>query len=141
MKFFGHYINTSSYQQLCEKKDEIPILGSHRELNVKEIPRRPTRPPLETIRYNLPLQELICVVEGIDPLTSGIFQALHSYIPEDIEWNASFVPCITSTTALDATFVDLTLFHETKPTTASDSDDDETFGILTHVTVYGTEQV
>ena len=28
------------YQQLCEKKDEIPVLGSHRELELKDIPRR-----------------------------------------------------------------------------------------------------
>ena len=79
-------------------------------------------------------------MEGIDPLTSGTFQALHSYMPEDIEWNASFVSCITSTTALEATFVDLTLFHATKPTMGP-IDEEETFRTLKHATSYGTEQV
>lgn len=113
------------YQQLCEKKDEIPVHGSHRELNLNEIPHQSTRPStLDAMQTTLPLQELICVVEGIDPLSSGTFQALHSYMPEDIEWNAAFVPCITSTTALDATFVDLSLFHQTKSTLANESNDD-----------------
>lgn len=109
------------YQQLCEKKDDIPVQGSHRDLEVdRDIPRQSsTRPSIESVQQNLALQELICVVEGIDPLTSGTFQALHSYMPEDIEWNSTFVPCFTSTTALDATFVDLLLFHQTKPTTTT----------------------
>ena len=136
------------YQQLCEKKDEIPVEGSHREIDLSDIPRRSTPPSLDSIRRKLPLQELLCVVEGIDPLTSGTFQALHSYMPEDIEWHSSFVPCITSTTALDATFVDLTLFHQTKstlPTPEEDMDDEEggafqTFKYAT-TTSYGTEQV
>jgi len=102
------------YNQMTEKKDDIPIRGSHQELKLSDIPERPSRPSLTHIRNHLPLQELVCVVEGIDPLTSGTFQALHSYMPEDIEWNACFVPCLTSTTALDATFVDLELFHKTR---------------------------
>jgi hypothetical protein len=70
---------------------------------------------LEELKEKLPLQELICVVEGIDPLMSGTFQALHSYTPEDIEWGARFVPCLTSTTACTSTFVDLKLFHQVEP--------------------------
>lgn len=105
------------YNQMTEKKDEIPIKGSHQELKMNDIPKQPDRPSLIHIRNTLPLQELLCVVEGIDPLTSGTFQALHSYMPEDIEWGSRFVPCLTSTTALDATFVDLELFHQTKSVT------------------------
>ena len=59
------------YQQMCEIKDEIPVSGSHRELRLKNIPRRPNRPSLSLLQERLPLQELICVVEGIDPLVSA----------------------------------------------------------------------
>ena len=150
---FGRLRKHVQYQQLCEAKDEIPVQGSHREIDLSDIPRRSARPSLDTIRRKLPLQELICVVEGIDPLTSGTFQALHSYMPEDMEWNSSFVPCVTSTTALDATFVDLTLFHQTKSTLpiVQDVDDDEdedeeggafqTFTNVPTATDYGTELV
>jgi hypothetical protein len=104
-----------SYQQFLEKEEDYPIEGTHRELKLDEIPTRTSRPSLDELKEKLPLQELICVVEGIDPLTSGTFQALHSYIPEDIEWGARFVPCLTSTTALSSTFVDLELFHQVEP--------------------------
>jgi hypothetical protein len=104
-----------AYQQLVEKVDNYPIKGAHRELELDEIPARTPRPSLQELKEKLPLQELICVVEGIDPLTSGTFQALQSYTPEDIEWGARFVPCLTSTTALSSTFVDLELFHKVEP--------------------------
>ena len=133
------------YQQLCEKKDDIPVEGSHRELNLEEIPKCPSRPSLEQVREALPLQELICVVEGIDPLTSGTFQALQSYMPGDIEWNAKFVPCVTSTTALDATFVDLQLFHRVKPAGNEKLEKDErtalASGQVSRGYQYGTEIV
>jgi hypothetical protein len=103
------------YQQLVETADDCPLEGTHRDLELKEIPTRSTRPSLEELKVTLPLQELICVVEGIDPLTSGTFQALQSYMPEDIEWGARFVPCLTSTTALSSTYVDLELFHRVEP--------------------------
>jgi hypothetical protein len=109
------------YNQMVEKKDEWPLEGSHRELKLEGdkddeeedvVPKSPLRPSLEEVKSKLPLQELIVVVEGIDPLTSGTFQALHSYMPEDIEWHARFVPCMTSTRAMKATFVDLEKFHQ-----------------------------
>jgi hypothetical protein len=103
------------YQQLVETKDDYPVEGAHRELELEEIPTCTKRPSLEELKVTLPLQELICVVEGICPLTSGTFQALQSYMPEDFEWGARFVPCLTSTTALSSTFVDLELFHQVEP--------------------------
>jgi hypothetical protein len=109
---FHRLRNHVQYQQLVEKKDDYPIEGSHRELQLESIPKRSPRPSLEEVQAKLPLQELICVVEGIDPLTSGTFQALQSYMPQDIEWAARFVPCLTSTTALATTFVDLEKFHQ-----------------------------
>jgi hypothetical protein len=112
---FGRLRSHFAFQQLLEKKDDYPIEGSHREWDLDEIPTHTFRPSLEELKENLPLQELICVVEGIDPLTSGTFRALQSYAPADIEWGARFVPCLTSTTALSSTFVDLELFHQVEP--------------------------
>lgn len=66
------------------------------------------------------------MLEGIDLLAPGTFQALHSYMPNDIEWDARFFPCTTSTTALDTTCVDLTLFHSTKSTLPEISEEDDT---------------
>ena len=103
------------YQQMVEAKENYPVEGAHRELDLEDIPKHMTRPSLEELRVTLPLQELICVVEGIDPLTSGTFQALQSYMPEDIEWGARFVSCLTSTKALSSTVVDLNLFHQVEP--------------------------
>ena len=104
------------FQQLVEKKEDYPIEDSHRELELDSIPKQTPRPSLKELKAKMPLQELICVVEGIDPLTSGTFQALQSYMPEDIEWEASFVPCLTSTTALAKTIVDLEMFHQVERT-------------------------
>ena len=77
-----------AFQQLIEKKDDYPIKDSHHELDLDDISSHAANsiPSLEELKATLPLQELICVVEGIDPLTSGTFQALQSYMPEDIEW-------------------------------------------------------
>ena len=77
-----------AFQQLIEKKDDYPIKDSHHELDLDDISSHAANsiPSLEELKATLPLQELICVVEGIDPLTSGTFQALQLYMPEDIEW-------------------------------------------------------
>jgi hypothetical protein len=117
---FGRLRKHIKYAQLMEKKDGYPLQGSHHELKLEGdedheedvVPKSTLRPSLEEVKSKLPLQELIVVVEGIDPLTSGTFQALHSYMAEDIEWHARFVPCMTSTLAMKTTFVDLEKFHQ-----------------------------
>lgn len=38
--------------------------------------------------------EIICVVEAIDPLMSGTFQAIQSYTLDDIVFHAEFAPCM-----------------------------------------------
>ena len=50
--------------------------------------------------------EVIAVVEGIDPLTSGTFQALQSCQKEDVIFGGSFAKCFT-----DDNVVDFDLFH------------------------------
>jgi len=122
---FERFRNHVRYQQMVEKKDDYPIQDSHRTLELEGdddnvIPKTTPRPSMEELRAKLPLQELVVVVEGIDPLTSGTFQALQSYVPEDIEYSAHFVPCLTSTKAMKTTFVDLEKFHQVKFSTEED---------------------
>ena len=38
--------------------------------------------------------EIICVVEAIDPMASGTFQAIQSYTLDDIVFDAEFAPCV-----------------------------------------------
>lgn len=38
--------------------------------------------------------EIICVLEAIDPITSGTFHALQSYTMEDIEFDREFASCV-----------------------------------------------
>jgi hypothetical protein len=38
--------------------------------------------------------EIICIMEAIDPITSGTFQALQSYTVDDIEFDREFAPCV-----------------------------------------------
>jgi len=38
--------------------------------------------------------EIICVVEAIDPIMSGTFQAIQSYTLDDIDFDAEFAPCV-----------------------------------------------
>ena len=149
---FDRLRNHIRYNQIVEKKDDFPVKGSHLELKFEgededakvdgdghkakldgdgtdekatPVPKRMPRPTMEEIQAKLPLQELIVVVEGIDPLTSGTFQALHSYIPEEIEYSARFVPCLTSTKEMKATFVDLDKFHKVEPATEAEKRQEE----------------
>jgi hypothetical protein len=66
------------------------------------------------------LSEIIVVVEGIDPLLSGTFQALHSYQFDDLVWHehAVYSPCMQ--VHRDYVEVDLDEFHKVNlPSTAS----------------------
>jgi len=54
--------------------------------------------------------ELVAIVEGIDPLTSGTFHALQSYQADDVIFGGRFSPCFT-----DNNNVEFNLFHKTLP--------------------------
>ena len=58
------------------------------------------------------IDEVICVVEGIDPLTSGSFQSLQSYKYEDIVWekDAQLTSCLKVSNG--KIMVDLDRFHD-----------------------------
>lgn len=99
------------YYKLIEENDKVPIVGSHRELDMDYI-IAPEDPTFKEMKAWFP-DEVICVVEGIDPLASGTFQALQSYKINDITWEGNFENCIEFTAT--ETVVDLAKFHSTVP--------------------------
>lgn len=55
--------------------------------------------------------EIIVLVEGIDFLTSDTLQARHSYLASEIEWDATFEPCVHRDTKTGRACVDFEKFH------------------------------
>lgn len=115
------------YNQHTEKHDNVPVIGSHQELDVEAIFKEPSKAPISTNRSNADTStansetgdatididkptppwydeytkylresnvEIVCVMEAIDPITSGTFQAIQSYTVDDIEYEKEFAPCI-----------------------------------------------
>jgi hypothetical protein len=104
----------------------MPIEGTHREIADEFL--EPIAPFMnsvneEMLRKHLAHVEIICVVEGIDPITSGTFQALQSYTMEDIAFQDSFKPCVGR--ERDNVVVDLDAFHKTQSFARSFSDSGE----------------
>lgn len=58
--------------------------------------------------------EIICLVEGIDAVTSDTIQARHSYCFEDIMWHFDFVPCLLEDED-GAAQLDFEQFHKVFP--------------------------
>ena len=77
-------IKHGKFNSMTEKHDDIPYFGSHQEVDWNEwrdLLKKSTTwtmPQLEAY-FRSSISEILCVVEGIDPLASGTFQALHSY--------------------------------------------------------------
>jgi len=74
---------------------------------------RPGSPSLQEVAAYLTeaQMEVICLVEGIEPATSGTLQAQCSYMVEDVAFNASFQRCVSRSP--DGTCqVDLDAFHD-----------------------------
>lgn len=103
------------FQKIVEEKDGYPTEGTHLSILEDEM-----RPPRKATSYDLlrmkahfenNVSELIVVVEGIEPILSGTFQALQSYRYEDIVWNANaaYTPCLF--VHEKTVRVDLDLFH------------------------------
>ena len=110
------------FQQHLERKNGYPVEGTHLAIQPHELQNNPFVPEqdLKVLQNHFmdSISEVICVVEGIDPLTSGSFTALYSYRASDIvyENGASFRPCLRVED--DMFRVDLDRFHDVlrKPT-------------------------
>jgi hypothetical protein len=120
----ANLIQHIQFNQLVEKHSGgIPIMGSHQELDVKSIFKDQTQPALGNDNNNVTQSlttdskididkptppwydeykrylvdsniEILCIMEAIDPITSGTFQAIQSYTAEDIEFDREFAPCV-----------------------------------------------
>lgn len=94
----------------------MPIEGSHLSVPDSELDSKPAVPitNIETLKefFEDEMAEILCVVEGIDPLMSGTFQALQSYGKDDIVWHkdAYFRPCLNVEGSKIE--IDLDDFHE-----------------------------
>ena len=115
------WIRHVKYLQLAESLGKTPSLAAHDRIQEVELSLDRYKPTsnLETLRahFEQEISEVICVVEGTDPLTSGAFSALHSYQASDIVWNhkSAFHPCISVDSSTYR--VDLDLFHDIVKTT------------------------
>jgi len=99
---FKRWRNHVRYQQIVESKDEYPMDGTHLSIDLEEVTNLPGTNPITNLEileeyFKKNVSEILCVVEGIDPMQSGTFQALQSYRYEDIVWepHSQFAPCLT----------------------------------------------
>lgn len=104
--------NHVAYLQRTETNDGLPIgPHTHRALSLEEF-QPPPVPTLEEMKKWFP-DEVIVIVEGIDSLASGTFQALQSYTLDDISFEGQYDDCIKFTKT--GTVVDLNKFHSVVP--------------------------
>lgn len=104
------------YNGLTESNDNVPIEGSHRDPKlIAPENARPFEMTETDIRTNLVDKEVMVVVEGIEPLISGTFQALQSYALDDVVFGGKFAPCMSQRDG--KVFVDLDKFHQILPGT------------------------
>ena len=121
---FARWLNHVRYQQSCERQNGFPVADTHLSLDLQEIENEPHSKPIrdiETLKeyFKENVSEIMCLVEGTDPIQSGHFQALQSYRFEDIHWEsfARFSPCLfvdqkASSHGKDDIFsVDLNRYH------------------------------
>jgi hypothetical protein len=110
------WIRHARYQRIVEEHDDYPVAGTHRSLTEDELTLPQEKDPADQVAamkeyFQSELSEVICVVEGIEPVGSGTFSALQSYRFEDIVFDAQarFQPCIEATP--QGIRVDLYRFH------------------------------
>jgi len=97
------------YNQLVETFDNIPVQGSHQSLKVEDF-LNPRPPTLQEMKESFP-EEILVIVEGIEPLMSGTFQSMQSYKFEDVSWGGRFADCIITEEG-STVFVNLETFHK-----------------------------
>jgi hypothetical protein len=98
---FERWWNHVRFQQIVETKENYPVEGTHRSLDLSELRGLPGTHPTKDMKqledyFKGNVSEILCLVEGIDPMQSGTFQALQSYRYDDIVWeaNSQFSPCL-----------------------------------------------
>lgn len=107
------------YQRLVEEKDDYPVAGTHLSLDKSDFAADKYEPTLDidALRdyFQQELSEVICVVEGIEPIGSGTFSSMQSYRFDDIVFHAGaqFYPCIEAVDDDNDSYirVDLERFH------------------------------
>jgi len=120
----GRLMRHIRYMKSQDAASNMPVEGTHRQIPDELL--EPIAPFMNSVnedmlRKHLAHVEIICVVEGIDPITSGTFQALQSYTMEDIQFHDSFKPCVGREG--DNVVVDLDAFHKTQKFTRMNSND------------------
>jgi len=99
---------------LEDMEPNFPIKESHRDPDlVSFFLEEPKEVTENDIREHLKDKEIMCVVEGIEPMVSGTFQALQSYKMKDILFGGRFAPCMSQQSG--KIFVDVDRFHEVLP--------------------------
>lgn len=101
------------YNATLEKDSNLPIKGSHRDPNlIKSHMFKPFNLSEEDLLENLKDKEIMVVVEAIEPMVSGTFQAVQSYTAEDINIGGWFAPCMFYSPGVSSVQVDIDKFHE-----------------------------
>ncbi len=114
------------YSKILDGNNGYPVAGCHLRITEEQL-KKPEVPisDIETLKkyFEDEMAEILCVVEGIDPLMSGTFQALQSYGKDDIVWEkgAFFRPCLN----VDGSSIEINLddFHEVEHDNISVRDD------------------
>ena len=99
------------FNKILEEADNKPIIGTHRDANIVK-PKLTKKFDMteKDLKESLRNKEILVLFEGIEPMLSGTFQALHSYKMDDILFNSCFTPCISEVNG--KAVVDLDRFHE-----------------------------
>lgn len=122
------------YRAIQERHAGLPVAGTHQDPDlVQEIllanpmsqgPPPPPKAPSfdkEDLYHFLQGKEIICVLEAIEPVVSGTFQAIQSYKSEDLIFGGgSYEPCMTIVPSVKGSVVvDMVKFHSILPNTSS----------------------
>lgn len=104
-----------AFNKVLEDADEkLPMKGTHRDTDIlTPILTKKFEFTKYDLRESLRGKEIVCIVEGIEPMVSGTFQALHSYKLEDIAFDSCFAPCVSQVNG--KAVVDLDQFHRVVP--------------------------
>ena len=101
------------YVRYMKKIGNAKTAGTFRNSNLAiSDTKEPIVFTVDTLREHLADKEVMCVVEAIEPMVSGTFQALQSYRLEDMVFGGRFAPCMSQKDG--QIYVDVDKFHEVK---------------------------